>query len=144
MVLLPGLFCSKVSLLLLLLQIFDVNGRVRFAVWVGIAATFVTYFPGIPIEAYYQTPSQGQSWEDLMVSGKPNHAIYWGLVQSALGIILDFYMFILPLPTVLRLHMPFRRRVHLALVFSTAFLYVPTIDIRLDTRPCVMLVSSSS
>lgn len=123
MMLLPGLFCSKVSLLLLFLQIFDIRGsRMKFAIWIGIALTFVTYLPGIPIEAYYQTPSQGQTWETLMISGKPNHAIYWGLVQSSLGIFLDFYMFILPLPIVLRLHMSVKRRIQLALVFSTAFM----------------------
>lgn len=94
----------------------------KLMIWAGIAATFVAYFPGIPIEAYYQTPSQGQTWQTLMLSGKPNKAIYWGLVQSVLGIVLDFYLFILPLPTVLRLHMSIKRRIQLVLVFSTAFM----------------------
>lgn len=123
MMLLPGLFCSKISLLLLLLQIFDIKGTTtKRAIWLGMFASFALYFPGFPIEIVFQSPSSGQGWDGLMLSGKPNRAIYWGLVQSCVGILLDLYIFVLPLPTILRLNMSLGKRIQVSLVFSTAFL----------------------
>lgn len=94
----------------------------RYLVWIDFITNFATYFTGIPIEAYYNAPSPGQSWYDLMLSGKPDRAIYFGLVQSTLGIILDLYIFILPLPILYRLRLSKRKRIHVTGVFSTAFL----------------------
>lgn len=63
--LLLGLFFSKASLLLLLRDIFNINGNMRYLVWIGLITNFATYFTGIPIEAYYNAPSPGQSWYGL-------------------------------------------------------------------------------
>lgn len=120
--LMPGLILSKVSLFLLFQQIFDINRHMRLAIRVGIAFTMITYIPNIPIEAYFQAPAAGESWEGVMASEKPKKAAYWGLVQSSLGILLDFYMFILPLPAISKLHVSRKKRIQLWLVFSTAFM----------------------
>lgn len=123
--LLPGLFCAKASLLLLFLQIFNTKGqgnKMMILVWTGMAANFLIYFPSIPILSYYGAPSPGQSWENLTLSLKPTKSLVWGIVQSALVIILDLYLFIIPLPVTLQLHMPWTRRLKLAAVFSTAFM----------------------
>ncbi|POS74872.1 hypothetical protein DHEL01_v206733 [Diaporthe helianthi] len=124
MMLTPGLILSKVAIFLLFLQIFEVDSRMRLAIRIGIVLTGINYLPNIPIEAYFQAPGVGESWEGVMASGKPIKASYWGLVQSSLGIILDVYMFILPLPTVSRLQISRTKRIQLLLVFSTAFMGV--------------------
>ncbi|KUI54934.1 hypothetical protein VP1G_10717 [Cytospora mali] len=100
------------------------KGRLQYLIWVGIITSFATYITGIPINAYYDAPSPGHSWSSVMLSGKPNHAIYWGLVQSTLGIILDLYIFIIPLPILYQLKLWTRKRIYVAAVFSTAFLGV--------------------
>lgn len=122
MMLWPGLVCSKLSLLFLFLQLFDVRGGMKIAIRIGFVATFVTYVPALPIESYFNAPSVGQSWEALMLSGKPNKAIYWGIVQSVLGILLDMYLFVLPLPVISQLQIASRKRLQLMLIFSTAFM----------------------
>lgn len=122
--LLPGLICSKLSLFLLFLQIFQIRGAMKIAIKVGIAATFITILPSIPIGSYFDTPRPGESWDELMLSGKPNKAIYWGIVQAVLGVILDAYMFVLPLPVISQLQLPHKRRLKLGLIFSTAFMFV--------------------
>jgi hypothetical protein len=122
MLLLPGLFFSKTSLLLLLRNIFNINGTKKNLIWIGIAVSFATYFTGIPVGAYFDAPSPGESWYAVMLSGKPNRAIYWGVVQSALGIVIDLFIFILPLPILYQLKMSRKKRISVAAVFSTAFL----------------------
>lgn len=122
--LVPGLICSKVSLFLLFLQIFQIKGAMKLAIRIGLVATFAINLPSIPIESYFNAPSPGQSWEGLMLSGKPERAIYWGIVQSVLGTLLDVYMFVLPIPVISQLQMPQRRRLKLGMLFSTAFMYV--------------------
>lgn len=94
----------------------------RYLVWIDFITNFATYFTGIPIEAYYNPPSPGQSWNDLMLSGKPNRAIYFGLVQSTMGIILDLYIFTIPLPILYRLQLSRKKRIQVIAVFSTALL----------------------
>lgn len=120
--LVPGLIFSKVSLFLLFLQIFDIRDGMRLAIRIGIAATLIIYFPSFPMAGYYQAPSPGQSWENVMITGRPQNGIYWGIVQSALGILLDLYMFVLPLPIITQLHISKTKRNQLVLVFSTAFM----------------------
>lgn len=125
MLLLPGLFCAKASPLPLFLQLFDTKGlgnTMRNVVWIAMAANFSIYFPSIPILSYYGAPSPGQSWENLTLSMKPVKSLTCGIVQSALVIVLDLCLFIIPLPVTLQLHMPLKRRLQLAAVFSTAFM----------------------
>lgn len=122
MLLTPGLIFSKASLFLLFMQIFDIRGGMKLAIRIGLVATVLTYLPALPVEAYFQAPHIGESWENIMTSGRPERAIYWGIVQSVLGIILDLYMFILPLPVITQLHISRAKRMKLGLVFSTAFM----------------------
>lgn len=112
------------------MQIFDIRDGMRLAIRIGLVATVVFYLPSLPIEAYFQAPAIGESWEDVMTSGKPQKAIYWGIVQSVLGIILDLYMFVLPLPVITQLHISRTKRIQLWVVFSTALMLVPFLTSR--------------
>lgn len=113
---------SKASILLLFLTIFDIQPAMRLAIRIGFAAIICVYLPALPLAAYYNTPNPGQSWDDVMLSMKPADGIYWGIVQSALAILLDLYIFILPLPATARLQISRSKRHQLVLVFSTAFM----------------------
>lgn len=118
----PSLILSKASLLLLFLQIFEIQSGMRRAIRLGFVAIVLVYLPSVPLAGYYYTPSPGQSWDDVMMSGKPVQSIYWGIVQSALGIILDLYIFILPIPAVAKLQISRSKRRKIVLTFSTASL----------------------
>lgn len=126
MLFIPGLFFSKTSLLLLLRSIFSTRMKraMKYFIWFGFAAASAACLPGIPTCIALSAPSPGQSWHGLMESDKMGRGIYWGLVQSVLGIILDLYIFILPLPVIYRLQMSKKKRIQVTAVFSTAFLAV--------------------
>ncbi|KAK3940296.1 hypothetical protein QBC46DRAFT_354284 [Diplogelasinospora grovesii] len=124
MMLIPGLFFSKAAIFLLFQQIFEIENFMRPAIIIGMVFNLLIHLTGFGVEAYYQAPSPGQGWDDLMLSGKPNRAIYWGVVQSACSIVLDLYIFILPLPTIFRLNLPPLKRFQVVAVFSAAFMGV--------------------
>ena len=97
------------------------------AIWIGLIFTFAIYFPSIPLSAVYEAPRPGQSWEEfleaLSTKKSDTHAlIYWGIVQGSCSVILDLYIFVLPLPTLMGLKMALRKRVQLIALFATAIL----------------------
>jgi len=130
----PVIFFAKSAILLLYLQIFTVRGPVRLAVYVGLGITFLTYWPSVPLEAYFAAPHIGERWEDLLVNERPDKLLYWGLVQGSLAVFVDVYIFILPLPPLSRLSMSFRKKVQLLAVFVTALMGVIASTIALVYR----------
>lgn len=92
----------------------------NIAVYVGLVATFLTYFPYIPVTIRYISPASGKGWGDL--GDEPAKAIYWGVVSGSLSVALDIYIFVLPLPTLATLNMSLKRRVQLIAVFATALM----------------------
>jgi hypothetical protein len=122
MLLTPGQLLAKASILLLFKQLFTVDKKLNIAIWIGQIFNVLTYLPAIPIEVVFNAPDVGQKWAELMLSGKPQRAIYWGVVQSAMSIVLDLYIFFLPMPTIVKLNMSFRKRAQVVAVFSTALM----------------------
>ncbi|KAJ4408212.1 hypothetical protein N0V82_009755 [Gnomoniopsis sp. IMI 355080] len=120
----PVIGITKASILFLYLQLFRINAQFRIAVYAGLVLTFVTYFPSVPLEAYYAAPHVGQTWSDLLVNGAPEKLIYWGMVQGSLAVVVDLYLFVLPLPVIMRLHLSTGKRLGLATVFATALMGV--------------------
>lgn len=118
----PTLFFSKSSIFLLYREIFSVKKPMHIAVYVGLVATFLICFPGIPLTIRYMSPASGKSWADLVMDEDPAKVIYWGIVSGSLAVAVDIYIFVLPLPTLATLNMSPKRRVQLIAVFATAFM----------------------
>lgn len=117
-----GQIFAKLSVLLLFLDIFNVNKKTRIAIYMGMLATLLIYLPSIPVEASYFAPTPGQDWAEAFLN-KSDRAVYWGIVQSILAIVLDMYLFSLPLPLLARLNMSSKKRRQVIAIFSTALLY---------------------
>lgn len=115
-------FFAKSSILLLYLQLFSVAQRMRIAIWAGLIGMGVIYWAAFPIEIPFMTPSRGQTWQELALSGKPNTIGVWGIVQGPLSVLVDIYIFVLPFPILTRLNLSRRRRLELLFVFATASL----------------------
>ncbi|KAK3994805.1 hypothetical protein QBC44DRAFT_322110 [Cladorrhinum sp. PSN332] len=126
MLLTPGQLFSKASILLLFKSIFTVDKSLNIAIWVGQVWNLLTYLPSIPVEAYFNAPAPGtdERWETVMASGKPTKAITAGVVQSVMAIVLDLYIFFLPMPSIIKLKMSSRKRKQVIAVFSTALMGV--------------------
>ncbi|KAI1266268.1 hypothetical protein F5Y18DRAFT_25071 [Xylariaceae sp. FL1019] len=121
-----SLFFAKTATLLLLRQVFSVSRKVNIAIWIGIAYDFIIYATSLILVTYWATPRAGQSW-DRFINGAGSTAqyvIFVAIAQGAASIILDTYMFILPLPIIARLNLSAKRKFKIGAIFLVALLGV--------------------
>lgn len=118
----PALFFPKVSIFLLYLQIFGINRMIRIGAKVGIVGAFLAYFPPTLVLSYYDAPHIGQTWESLMASDLPERGIPGGIAIGALSVLVDLFVFILPISPLMKLKMPLSRRIQLVALFGTALM----------------------
>lgn len=121
----PTIFFAKISILLLYLRIFTVNKLTRYAIYFGMAFTALLYWAGVGVESYFCAAGPGESWADIAVLGaKCSRLLPWGITQGICVVVLDVYILILPIPVVIQLHLPMRKRLAILGVFTTASLQV--------------------
>ena len=118
----PAVFFAKGTILLLYLRLFSVRQGVRYAVYAGLAWTFLLYWTGIPIATYYCVPRMGDVWDIQAVGERCAKMTLYLMIVSVLAVILDFYILILPISTIMGLHLSLNRRLSVLGVFGTAFL----------------------
>lgn len=116
-----GAFFAKASIFLLFSQLFTVQRSMYIAIRVGLILNFLIYWPGVAIATYYEVPHVGETWLDTL-DGRTLIPLSWWQAQSALIVALDIYIFVLPLPTVMTLQMPIRKRLSVISVFSVAMM----------------------
>ncbi|KAH7304303.1 hypothetical protein B0I35DRAFT_454804 [Stachybotrys elegans] len=109
----PVFFTTKAALILLYRQIFSTTRNMRIAINIGLVFTLLLYLPNIPLAAIFSAPRVGETWESMLTAGRSRRLIIWGIIQSALSIVLDIYIFIMPLPTIIHLNMPLSKRLQL-------------------------------
>ncbi|KAL8651009.1 MAG: hypothetical protein Q9210_003492 [Variospora velana] len=123
----PTIFFSKEAIFLLYFEVFHVKNQMRLAIIFGMVFTGFVYWTGIIIESIFCAPRIGESWDPLAgspVSMRCQKTIYWGIVQGACAIVIDVLIFVLPIPIVMKLQLPTRRKVQILCVFMTALMYV--------------------
>lgn len=119
----PVFLTSKAAIFLLYRQLFAVHKRMNVAIYIGILINFILYLPSIPLSAIFDAPRIGGSW-DSMVTSPPKMVKVWGIFQSSITILLDLYIFFLPIPIIIQLNMPLGRRLQLVGIFATALMGV--------------------
>ncbi|KAI1151988.1 hypothetical protein F4825DRAFT_421127 [Nemania diffusa] len=121
-----SLFFSKTATLLLFRQVFSVSRSTNIAIWIGIAYDFVLYVTSFVLATVWATPRPGQSWDTLVngAGSTAQYVIYLAIGQGAASIILDTYIFILPLPIIARLNLSGNRKLKIGAVFFVGFLGV--------------------
>lgn len=122
-----GLFLAKTATLLLFHQLFQVSRPTRWAIRLGITVNTLLYGTSFVALSYWSLPHVGETWDDLIVGAMLHpdtsyKAVKWGVGQAAVGTALDIYIFVLPIPTIIKLHLPSRTRIQLMAVFFTAVL----------------------
>ena len=120
----PTLFFAKGAILLLYLRIFNINKKMRYGIWLGQIWNFLLYWGCIPIATYYGTPRIGQSWDDVALTETCANLNTVVLVQGVLSVVLDLYIFVLPIPIVSKLQISLRQRLSILSIFGTGILWV--------------------
>ncbi|KAM7188564.1 hypothetical protein V8F33_010529 [Rhypophila sp. PSN 637] len=117
---------GRAAILLMYRDIFSISRTTHIAIWIGLVLNFLIYIPSIPIAVYYETPRAGQSWEELIYT-VPNLEpilVPYGIATGAAALLMDVYIFILPLPVVLRLNLSRTKKIQALAIFATALLAV--------------------
>jgi hypothetical protein len=107
---------------MLYLRLFGRKPGFRVACYIGIVANFAIYMTAIPLLSYFCTPPIGGSWSSLDVFAKCKKLLDWAVIQGSLDIVLDIYIFVLPLPVVLGLQMPMGKKLGVLVIFLTGLL----------------------
>lgn len=120
----PVFFFTKAAILLLYSEFFAIEVGFKLAINLSILVTLLLYLSEFPLAAIYAAPRPGHSWDSLLENEKTNARplALGGAVQSAISTALDIYIFILPLPILLKLQMMPRQRLKVLGIFSTALL----------------------
>ncbi|KAK8066625.1 hypothetical protein PG997_013372 [Apiospora hydei] len=118
------LLLSKAAILLLYLDIFGIKRDVRIAVCVGLAANTMIFIPFIPMASYYNAPHAGQPWESITDPNRAQPLLPWAVATGIASVILDVYIFVLPLPVIRQLSMSASKRFQLMAVFGMALMGV--------------------
>jgi hypothetical protein len=95
----------------------------RIAIWIGLICNFLLYGSGLAVATYYETPRAGEPWAAVL-DGRTLVPLRWWQAQSAMIIVLDMYILLLPIPVISMLKLSPKRRLQVIGVFSLALLLV--------------------
>ena len=118
----PTIFFTKLSLLLLYLRLFSPNQTNKYAIYIGIMANLVFYATNVVIFGVLCLPRHGQTWLESLENTKCERTIVLEYAQGIFGVVSDFYLFLIPIPTVIKLKLPLRKKVGVLAIFATGFL----------------------
>ncbi|CAD6452180.1 cacdc42e-c909-4bcd-8cb7-5552329adcd9 [Sclerotinia trifoliorum] len=121
-------FFTKLSLFLLYLGIFEPNMRTRYAIYLGILLCFIFYTINLGLVCAYLVPGPGQpkmkaSWVWASVHNLAAIKVL-SFAQATFGVLSDVYLFVLPIQSILRLHLPIKRKLGIAAVFLCGLLAI--------------------
>ena len=80
------------------------------------------YWSAVPLLIYYTAAAMKQGWSLESVEKTYEIVAIYFIVQGALSVILDVYIFFLPMPIILGLHLSLKRRLSILGIFGTAIL----------------------
>lgn len=112
---------GKLAILVMYYKLFKVDKMTKFAIHVGVVFCLCTYLPRFLSNFYFCVPHPGESWDSEVYTRCPG-LIIPSVVQSAMAVFLDTYIFILPIPIITRLQLNWKKRLNICLVFGFACL----------------------
>ncbi|RJE22805.1 hypothetical protein PHISCL_04863 [Aspergillus sclerotialis] len=126
----PISFFPKVSILSLYREIFTIQRPMRSAIYFGLVLAELQSWPTLAFTSYYLAPHAGQTWSEfrrklsyeLYAYDVPRTLLYWVVAQGAAAVLLDLYIILLPIPLVLKLHLPRKQRLQVLGISSTALM----------------------
>ncbi|KAL8921811.1 MAG: hypothetical protein Q9208_005568 [Pyrenodesmia sp. 3 TL-2023] len=118
----PVLFAVKLSLFLLLYSIFGRLQWMRHFVIFGIVVTGLLYTANVIVFPVMCSPRSGQSYVEASASARCSRSVSFGLFSASFNIASDFYLLLLPIPAVLGLQMPKKKKIGVIAIFATGLM----------------------
>ena len=121
----PALGLIKCSLFIQYYLLFRPLRWIRICVWIG-AAVSVTFYVAVSITAFVlNSPWPKETFLEGILSWHEIKFANFSIPTGIMGMLVDWYLLILPIPAVLALQMSTARKIGVLVVFMTGGLYVP-------------------
>lgn len=117
----PMFFFAKTSLFLLYYRVFAPNKPLRYIIIIGIGFCFAVYSTNFAIAVYFCSPHSGKEW-DLKVFSSCTTIGFYNIISGAANMALDIFMLGLPIPVVLRLQLPKKKKIGVLAMSMTGLL----------------------
>ncbi|KAL9100424.1 MAG: hypothetical protein Q9163_004206 [Psora crenata] len=116
----PIAFCAKLSLFLFYYRLFARRQSMRYLIYLGIGSAAAMYTTSTIVYGYLCLPRSGQGWIEAGLSSRCNSQfIMLAYARGPFNVLSDLYLLFLPLPPVLQLQLPLRKRLGIAGIFLT-------------------------
>ncbi|KAL8628986.1 hypothetical protein Q9189_005327, partial [Teloschistes chrysophthalmus] len=135
---------AKLSLLMLYLDVFRPDRKLRYAINFGIIFTTLFYASAFIAYCVLAIPRPGESLIGTMLSKGVASAIPLSIGQGAINVATDFYILLLPIPGVLQLQLPTRKKIGFCAIFMTGSLAKGFNFLKLSSRSSSSEKSKSS
>ncbi|KAF2874574.1 hypothetical protein BDV95DRAFT_659126 [Massariosphaeria phaeospora] len=113
---------AKTTFFLMYLDLFGPLIWLRWACYIGIFANWSLYLGKLVANIYMMTPSPGQTWLEASQTPRYVKSFDMAIPIAVCGLILDVYIFILPLIVLSNLQITKPKKLGLIAIFGTGFL----------------------
>ena len=110
-------FAGKAAVLLLYYRVFSPSRSFRWKIYAILVVAFVSNVVSIPLNAALCSPPRGKSW--AVHDPKCDESFNYGLVVGIINVMIDLMAFCLPIPMVLSLQLPLKRKIGVLAIFAT-------------------------
>ncbi|KAG8156273.1 hypothetical protein KVR01_013852 [Diaporthe batatas] len=115
-------FTTKLPIMVLYLQMFSVERKMKLFIKLAIAFSALVYIPHLILVIVFQAPRAGESWSDPGTNGRTRKMTYYAPIHGVCEVILNIWMLIIPLLVIRNLQITRRKKIQLSTVFLTGIM----------------------
>ncbi|KAI2769587.1 hypothetical protein F4815DRAFT_439012 [Daldinia loculata] len=115
-------FPSRAATLLLFYQLFTISRSIGIAIWIGMAISLIITVWTICILSYGYANEKTRDHPDDTDGIITMWILRWSLLWGTLDILIDIYIFILPLPIIFKLNLSQKKKLQVSAIFFIALL----------------------
>ncbi|KAK9423448.1 hypothetical protein SUNI508_14028 [Seiridium unicorne] len=110
---------AKTSFFIMYLHIFRPLVWLRRCVYLGLFVNWGFYTAVVIASIYYQAPNPGQTWQEGFMNARYNQSFNMTIPIASGSLVLDTYIFVLPLFAIQSLRLSSRKKLGVMAVFAT-------------------------
>ena len=117
------LLFTKLALLLLYYRLFAAHRWTRNATYLGMAAICSLYTASVVAHFFLCISRPGENWVSASYNSRCSGMEKTNIFVGGFNVLSDVYIFLLPLPVLWNLQMPYRRKIGILAIFCTGLMY---------------------